>query len=312
MITKLKQSTEISVEMPYKTKIISVHGAQMAYVEAGEGDPILFLHGNPTSKYLWRNIMPWLENQARVIAPDLIGMGESEKPDLNYRYHDHYKYLQGFIDALNLTNITLVLHDWGSGLGFNFAAQNPDRIKAIAFMEALVRPGSWSDFPPDFKIGFKLMRTPGVGWLMVRGANIFIKQMLPKAIVRELTEKEKSVYGEPYPTIGSRKPLHQWPLEVPLDGQPADVHGIVNNYSQWLQQTDLPKLFFYASPGGIIDEAGAAWVKQNFSNLTSYDMGPGIHFVQEDNPHFIGEKLSEWYSGLENHESAPTAVKTEA
>ncbi|MEM7118510.1 MAG: haloalkane dehalogenase [Chloroflexota bacterium] len=293
------QSAEISAKMPYETKFVTVKGSKMAYVEAGQGDPILFLHGNPTSKYLWRNIMPWLESQGRVIAPDLIGMGESDKPNIDYRYHEHYDYLTGFIDALGLTdNITLVIHDWGSGLGFNYAAQNPSRIKGIAFMEALVRTRKWSDFPADFRTGFRLMRTPGIGWLMVSVGNMFIKQMLPQAIVRELGETEKAVYNAPYPTVGSRKPLLQWPREVPIDGQPADVHAVIDNYSRWLQQTNIPKLFFYASPGAVVDDEIVAWVKDSFPNLKAYDMGPGIHFVQEDNPHFIGEKLAEWYGQL--------------
>ena len=298
MSVQNKQSAQIGTKMPYQTKFITVNGSKMAYVEAGEGDPILFLHGNPTSKYLWRNIMPWLEEQGRVIAPDLIGMGESDKPAISYRYHDHYGYLEGFINALNLTNVTLVLHDWGSGLGFNFAAQNPDRIKAIAFMEAIVRPMSWAGMPADFRLGFRMMRTPGIGWLMVSVGNAFIKQMLPQAIHRELTDEETAVYNTPYPTIASRKPLLQWPREVPLDGKPADVHEIVSNYSQWLQQTDIPKLFFRASPGAVINAEVAAWVQQNFPNLTTHDIGTGIHFIQEDNPHFIGEKLAEWYAQL--------------
>ena len=291
-----KQSGEITAVMPYKTKFVSVNGSKMAYVEGGEGDPILFLHGNPTSKYLWRNIMPYLEKQGRIIAPDLIGMGESDKPKIPYRYHDHFDYLTSFIDALGLQNITLVLHDWGSGLGFNYAYQNQSRIKAIAFMEALVKPGSYSDLPAQFRLGFRMMRTPIIGWLMVSVGNMFIKQMLPQSIVRSLTEEEQSVYARPFPTVATRKPVLQWPREVPLDGKPSDVHKIVSDYSQWLQQTEIPKLFFYASPGAIIDGEDVEWVKQAFKNITAYDIGEGIHFVQEDNPHFIGEKLSEWYS----------------
>ncbi len=299
MSIKAAQKKDISTEMPYKTQFVTVKGSKMAYVEAGEGDPILFLHGNPTSKYLWRNIMPHLESQGRVIAPDLIGMGESDKPNIPYRYHDHYRYLTGFIDALGLTkNITLVLHDWGSGLGFNFAAQNAERIKAIAFMEAMVQPMTFSDLPAQFRLGFRMMRTPGIGWLMVSVGNMFIKQMLPQSIVRTLTDAEQAVYAKPYPTVGSRKPVLQWPREVPLDGKPADVHSIISNYSRWLQQTEIPKLFFYASPGGIIDAEDAVWVKKTFPNITSFDLGKGIHFVQEDNPHFIGEKLSEWHAQL--------------
>ena len=291
--------TKISPKMPYETQYVRVNGARMAYVAAGAGDPILFLHGNPTSKYLWRNIMPHLEKQGRVIAPDLIGMGESDKPDIGYRYHDHYEYLSGFINRLGLNNITLVVHDWGSGLGFNFAAQNPERIKALVFMEAVVRPLKWEAFPADYKIAFKLIRTPGIGWFMVQIMNGFIKQLLPQSIVRKLSTQEQAMYAKPYPTVASRKPLRQWPLEVPISGTPSDVHTIVRNYSQWLQQTEIPKLFFYATPGAIIDRQVADWVKQSFSNLTSFDLGEGIHFVQEDNPHFIGEMLSQWYAQLE-------------
>ncbi len=297
-MTTSNRRSDISPDMPYKTQFITVKGSKMAYVEAGEGDPILFLHGNPTSKYLWRNVMPHLEGQGRVIAPDLIGMGESDKPDIPYRYHDHFNYLTAFVDALGLDNITLVLHDWGSGLGFNYAYQNQERIKAIAFMEALVKPGSYSDLPAQFRIAFKMMRTPGIGWLMVSVGNMFIKQMLPQSIVRTLTDAEQAVYAKPYPTVGSRKPVLQWPRDVPLDGKPADVHAVVSNYSRWLQQTEIPKLFFYATPGGIIDAEDAAWVRKTFPNITSFDLGEGIHFVQEDNPHFIGEKLAEWYAQL--------------
>ena len=291
-------SKEISAEKPYETKFVSVKGSQMAYWDAGEGDPILFLHGNPTSKYLWRNIMPYLEQQGRVIAPDLIGMGESDKPNLSYSYQDHYAYLEAFVEALGLENLTLVIHDWGSGLGFNYAYKNQSNVKAIAFMEALVRPMSWDAMPAEFRTGFRLMRTPGIGWLMVNVANVFITQMLPQAIVRDLNPIEQAEYASPYKTIGSRKPLRVWPAEVPISGSPSDTHKIISDYSQWLQETDIPKLFFYANPGAIIGEEGVEWVKANFSNLTSHDMGAGIHFVQEDNPHFIGEKIAEWHKGL--------------
>ena len=297
-MTTQSQNKPISAEMPYPTQYININGSRMAYVDAGEGDPILFLHGNPTSKYLWRNIMPYLEPQGRVIAPDLIGMGESDKPAIDYTYHDHYAYLTAFIDALALDNITLVIHDWGSGLGFNFAAQNPERVKGIAFMEALVRTRTWADFPADFRFAFRLMRTP-VGYLMVNAANMFIKGMLPQAIVRELTKQEMAVYSQPYPTLASRKPLLNWARSVPIDGQPADVHTIISNYSDWLQKTEIPKLFFYASPGAIIDAETKEWVINSFPNLTAHNMGAGVHFVQEDNPHFIGQKIAEWHAQFE-------------
>jgi haloalkane dehalogenase len=292
-------SSSISTDFPFHSKYISVHGSKMHYIDEGSGDPILFIHGNPTSSYLWRNIIPYVTPLGRAIAPDLIGMGKSDKPDLDYRYHDQYKYIEGFMKALDLKNITLVLHDWGSGLGFNLAAQNPDRIKAIAFMEAMVLPRAWSDFTPDLRVSFRMMRTRLGSWLMVSVANIFIKQMLQQLVVRKLTKAEKEYYGEPYQTIASRKPLRQWPLELPIDGKPADVHDIVVNYNQWLQQTDMPKLLFYVADGVGIGAEALAWCRQYLSNLTVIDAGAGIHFIQEDNPHLIGEKLAEWVVGIE-------------
>jgi haloalkane dehalogenase len=284
----------ISAEFPFQSKYEAVFGSKMHYVDEGTGNPILFLHGNPTSSYLWRNIIPYVTPLGRAIAPDLIGMGKSDKPSLDYHYHDHYKYLEGFINALDLTNITLVLHDWGSGLGFNFAAQNPERVKAIAFMEAMVLPRSWSDFTPDLRVGFRIMRTSFGNWLMVGVANMFIRQMLPMLIERKLSKEEKTYYGEPYPTIASRKTIRQWPLEVPLDGQPADIHEIVVNFSDWLQQTDIPKLLFYVEPGVAIGPDELAWCRQHLSNLTTIDLGSGRHFIQEDYPHEIGRNLAEW------------------
>ena len=242
-------SKTISAEFPFKSNYVTILGSKMHYVDEGTGDPILFLHGNPTSSYLWRNIIPYIGSLGRAIAPDLIGMGKSDKPDLTYRFHDHYQYLEAFINELNLTNITLVIHDWGSGLGFHYAAQHPERIKAIAFMEAMLRPLNWSDFPPDFKTGFKLMRTTGIGWLMLNVANLFVKQILPQAVVRQLTEAEKAYYGEPYQTVASRKPVRQWPLEIPIEGKPADMYNIITHYNGWLQQTDIPKLLFLRLAG---------------------------------------------------------------
>lgn len=289
---------KISAEFPYTSRFVEVHGSKMHYIERGEGDPVLFLHGNPTSSYLWRNIIPYLEPHARCIAPDLIGMGKSDRPSLEYRFFDHSRYLEGFIDAMGLESVTLVLHDWGSGLGFHYARRHAANVKAIAFMESIVRPSSWSGFPKDFKLGFRLMRTPGVGWFMISVMNVFVKQILPQAIVRDLTAEEMAHYEAPYPNIGSRKPVRQWPCEIPIDGKPADVHSAVSDYSHWLQETELPKLLFYAEPGGIIDAATVAWCRESFPNLETIDIGAGIHFVQEDNPHRIGEELARWYQAL--------------
>ncbi|NQT74300.1 MAG: haloalkane dehalogenase [Chloroflexi bacterium] len=299
-------SQEISADFPFKSNYVEVHGSKMHYVDEGSGDPILFLHGNPTSSYLWRNIIPHLTSVCRCIAPDLIGMGKSDKPDLEYRFVDHSKYVEGFIEKLGLKNITLVIHDWGSALGFHYAMRHEDNIKGIAFMEAIVKPSTWEEFPKDFKMGFKLFRTPLIGWLMIVRMNMFIEKILPKAIVRSLTEKEKEYYREPFKRTKYRKPLWRWPNEVPIDGYPADVTEIVQNYSERLRETDLPKLLFHAHPGGIINVAMVEWCEQNLKNLKVVDIGEGIHFLQEDNPHMIGSELANWYSYIEQDRAVST------
>jgi haloalkane dehalogenase len=291
-------SQEISADFTFKSNYVEVHGSKMHYVDEGSGDPILFLHGNVTSSYLWRNIIPYMTSLGRCIAPDLIGMGKSDKPDLNYCFFDHVKYVEGFIESLDLKNITLVMHDWGSALGFHYAMRHEDNVKGIAFMEAILRPKTWAGFSKEFKMGFKLMRSPGIGWLMISVMNIFINQMLPKSIVRELTAEEKDYYAAPFKTIGSRRPLRQWPCEVPIDGHPTDVHEAISEYSQRLQESEIPKLLFHASPGVVIDKKEFAWCKQHLKNLTTSDIGEGLHFVQEDNPHEIGSELCSWYKDL--------------
>ena len=258
------ESIEISAKMPYPTKFLTVLGSEMAYVEAGQGDPIVFLHGNPTSKYLWRNIMPYLEKQGHCVALDLIGIGESDKPDIAYRFQDHYKYVEAFINKKfegSDKKITLVIHDWGSALGFHFASQNPDRIKGIAFMEAIVQPVKWSDFPADFKMGFTMMRTPFIGYVLVQVFNMFVNVILPKAIVRKLTAEERAEYSAPFKSIASRKPTLVWPREIPIDGTPDDNHAVVVNYNKWLQETKIPKLLLAADPGGLILKETADWIK---------------------------------------------------
>ncbi len=288
----------ISSDFPYTSNYINIHGSNIHYIDEGEGDPVLFLHGNPTSSYVWRNIIPYLTSTARCIAPDLIGMGKSDKPDIEYRFVDHSKYIEGFIDKLGLKHITFVIHDWGSALGFHYAMRHEDNVKGIAFMEAILKPVSWDEFPKDFKMGFKLFRTPLIGWLMIAGLNVFVEQILPKAIVRPLTENEKDYYREPYKHIKDRKPLWRWPNEIPIDGKPADTSEIVLNYHKKLQESDLPKLLFYAHPGGLIPSAMVEWCRKNLKNLKTIDIGDGIHFLQEDNPHLIGSELAKWYEGL--------------
>jgi len=291
---------EISAEFPFKSNYVEVHGSKLHYVDEGAGDPILFLHGNPTSSYLWRNIIPYVNSKGRAIALDLIGMGRSDKPDLDYRFFDHVKYVEGFIEKLGLKNITFVIHDWGSALGFHYARRHEANVKGIAFMEAILRAvPTWRELPPDFRRMFKLLRTPVVGWIMVGWMNMFVEKMLPGTIVRKLTEEEMNHYRAPFKTLASRKPLWRWPNEVPIAGQPPAVVEAVKACNKWLQETELPKLLFYASPGAIVRAPVVEWCKQNLKNLKTVDLGHGIHFLQEDHPHRIGAELAAWYDGLD-------------
>ena len=214
----------ISAEFPFESHYADVEGSRMHYVEEGAGDPILFLHGNPTSSYLWRNIIPHLSGQGRCIAPDLVGFGKSDKPDIGYRFFDHVSYVDGFIERLGLENITFVIHDWGSALGFHYAMRHEDNVKGLAFIEAFLGTWSWKNFPiKDVKTAFRMFRTPGVGWIMIVPMNAFLKRVLPKQVVRMLTDEELDRYKEPFPTLRSRKPIWRMPLDVPIDGKPADV-----------------------------------------------------------------------------------------
>lgn len=295
----MTSSPEISADFPFGHRYVEVHGSTMHYIDEGEGEPIVFLHGNPTSSYLWRNIIPYVTSLGRAIAPDLIGMGRSDKPDLDYRFIDHSRYVEGFIEALGLQRITLVLHDWGSALGFHYARTHDDNIRAMAFLEAILMPiESWSRMPEKFQRIFKQFRTPEVGWELIVEQNFFVERILPASIVRQLSAEEMDYYREPYRETASRKPLWRWPNEIPIEGQPRDVVEIVSLYSQWLQQTAIPKLLFHATPGALMTEPVVAWAQQNLRNLQSVDTGPGIHFLQEDNPHLIGAELARWYRAL--------------
>ncbi len=288
----------ISPEFSFRSKHAEVDGSNIHYIDEGSGDPILFLHGNPTSSYLWRNIIPYLTSSGWCIAPDLIGMGKSDKPNIEYRFFDHVRYVEGFIEKMELRNITLVVHDWGSALGFHYAMRHEENIKGLAFMEAILKTFSWDEFPKDFRMGFKLFRTPILGWLMLVGLNMFVEQILPKAIVRNLTEEEKNYYRKPFKKLKDRKPVWRWPNEIPIDGKPADVTEAVQEYSKKLQESKLPKLLFYVKPGGIIPSSMVKWCQQNLKNLKTVNIGRGIHYLQEDNPYLIGSELAKWYKSL--------------
>jgi len=293
----LTQET-ISAIDPYPRKHITVAGAEMAYVDTGVGQPIVFLHGNPTSSYLWRNIIPHLESQGRCLAPDLMGMGESgSAPSGSYRFADHSSVLDEWIEKMGLTgDVTLVLHDWGSALGFHWAKRHPDRIKSLVYMEAIVRPVTWEEWPEAARQVFQGFRSPS-GEEMVLEKNVFVERVLPGSVLRGLTEAEMEVYRRPYLEPGeSRRPTLTWPREIPIDGEPADVVGIVAEYADWLSQSDVPKLFINADPGAILTgpqrEFCRSWPNQQEVTVK------GIHFIQEDSPAEIGQAITEWYRTL--------------
>jgi len=288
-----------SDDFPYESKFVDVHGSQMHYVEAGQGRPVLFIHGNPTSSYLWRNVLPHLEGQARVIAVDLIGMGRSAHPNIGYSYDDHSRYLEGFIKALGIDDdLTLVVHDWGSMLGLRWANEHADKVRAVAFMEAMIRPLSYADLPGSLKVMMRVMRNPFFNWLLVGVANLFLRVMLQDLTHAKLSKKALAHYRSHYPTVRSRRAVRQFPREVPFDGAPARNHGHVTGYIKWLTQTDVPKLLLHADNGVAIKAAEVKWSQATLSNLQVVDLGPGKHFLQETHPEKIGRALSAWYQGL--------------
>jgi haloalkane dehalogenase len=278
-----------------------VNGSRMAYVDGGDGEAVVFAHGNPTSSYLWRNVMPHLEGLGRLVACDLIGMGGSDKlrpsgPD-RYHYAEQRDYLFALWDALDLgDNVTLVLHDWGSVLGFDWANQHRDRVRGIAFMEAIVTPMTWSEFPNDVRELFAGFRSPQ-GERMVLEHNIFIEEVLPAQIQRTLSDEEMDHYRAPFVNPGeSRRPMLSWPRNLPIDGEPADVVAVVNDYSSWLAESDVPKLFINAEPGAIVRGRIRELIR-TWPNLTETTVS-GVHFVQEDSPDEVSTVVAQFVRKL--------------
>lgn len=287
--------------MGYEKKRVGVLGHSMAYIESGKGDPIVFLHGNPTSSYLWRNIIPHLEEQGRCLAPDLLGMGDSQKQVPSgagtYRFLEHSSYLDAFLEVVGVEeNVTFVVHDWGSALGFDWANRNRDDVKGIAYMEAIVRPLSWDEWPESARRFFQRLRSEE-GEEMILARNLFIERVLPNSIIRDLTEVEMEEYRKPFVEAGeARRPTLTWPREIPIDGTPADVHRIVDGYSTWLAQSDVPKLFINADPGSILIGPQRDFCR-TWPNQTEVTV-KGTHFIQEDSPEEIGRAISGWYAAL--------------
>lgn len=293
------QPEEVSSDFPYESKFVEVLGSRIHYVDEGQGDPILFLHGQPTSSYLWRNIMPHVEEQGRVIAPDNIGFGKSDKPDLDYVFGDHYRYIEAFIKALDLKNITLVVHDWGSGLGLHYASQNPDNVKAIVTMESIIAPlipaESYDAMPKELGDFFRTVRAPDSGPKLLIEDNFFVEQALPGFISRPLDATAHDIYRAPFVKESSRKPVNQWPNEMPIGGVPATTAKIVSDYNAFLEETEIPWLFLYASPGALNPPEAAEYWTKRAKNIQTVYIGAGLHYVQEDQPYAIGRAISDWY-----------------
>jgi haloalkane dehalogenase len=273
---------------------VRVLDSTIAYRESGSGDPIVFLHGNPTSSYLWRNVVPRLESEGRCLAPDLIGMGRSGKPAIDYCFADHARYLDAWFDALDLRRVTLVIHDWGSALGFDWARRHADRVAGIAFMEAIVRPLAWDEWPEASRELFRSFRTPGIGEKLIFEKNVFLERVLPGSIQRQLTDEEMDAYREPFRDPASRRPMWRWPNQIPLDGEPAEVVDVVAHYARWLGESDVPKLLLTFEPGILIRAPMVAWCREHIRRLEVQPIGPGSHFVQEDHPEAIGDAVKAW------------------
>ena len=297
----LKENKMIEIsDQELEKKNIMVLGKNMSYVEKGEGDPIIFQHGNPTSSYLWRNIIPYLENQGRCIAIDLIGMGDSDKltdeGNNTYSYNVQKKYFDACMEELEINkNITFVIHDWGSALGFNWAYEHQQDIKGICYMEAIVKNITWDDWPKDAKSIFQGFRSDA-GENLILKKNLFIEGILPNAIIRNLTEIEMDVYRRPFLEEIDRRPTLDWPRQIPINNEPEDVCKIVEDYSSWMSINEIPKLFINADPGSILTGKQREFCRKwkNQQELTV----KGNHFIQEDSPEEIGEAISNWYRNL--------------
>lgn len=291
------QEGEILASDPFPRKRVAVLDSEIAYIDTGKGLPVVFVHGNPTSSYLWRNVIPLVAPVARCLAPDLIGMGDSGRsPSGSYRFVDHARYLDAWFEEMALDkDVTLVVHDWGSALGFHWAYRNPERVKAIIYMEALVGPATWDLWPEDARSFFQALRAP-VGEKLILRRNLFVERVVPASVLRSLSEEEMAHYRKPYLEPGeSRRPTLTWPREIPIDGEPEDVHAIVSAYGRWLPKSTIPKLFVNVKPGffsPILEDHCRGWENQQEVLLK------GHHFVQEDSPTELGMAIANFLTEI--------------
>ncbi len=288
----------VSPEFPFISHFIDVQDSVIHFVDVG-GYPnnettFLFLHGNPTSSYLWRNIIPWLSPIGRCIAPDLIGFGKSGKPKIDYSFQDHFFFINEFIQKLDLKNVILVLHDWGGAIGFHYAKMNPGNIKGIVFMETFCKPMEWDELEPVARWLFKKFRDPVKGQTWNGRYNVFLRFILPFSVNRKMSSSEKRMYHEPFKKLEHRKPVIKFPQELPFSGDGSSNEKITEEYYAWLQQTEIPKLLLYAKPGVQIKTKQVELYQSRFPNLTTRYIGAGKHFIQEDQPENIGNEIGKW------------------
>ncbi len=277
------------------SRTVEVDGQTIHYLEAGTGAPVVFLHGNPTSSYLWRDVLPVVAASGRCLAMDLIGMGRSGKPDIPYRLWDHAAYLDGFIDALGLHDITFVTHDWGMALGLHYLSHHADRVRAFAFMEGHLHPiERWEDMDAGSREMFDRLRDDEAGRRMIVDENVFIEVVLPSGVVEQLGRDDMDAYRAPFRVPASREVIRRWVREIPIAGQPADIDALVRANQRLLSASPIPKLLFHASPGALIGGAEVAWCRANLTDLTVVDLGHGLHFLPEDHGPAIGRAVADW------------------
>lgn len=289
---------EVTELMAIPRKTVEVNGQAISYLEIGGGEPVVFLHGNPTSSYLWRNVMPLIADSARAIAPDLIGMGASAKPDIAYTFADHYGYVAGFIDALGLDRVTLVGHDWGAALAWEYARLNPERVARLAFMEGVLPPGlPASSFDAMGEVAgpmFRAFKDPVQGVKMVIDENFFVEKVLPGFVIRPLGETAMAAYRAPFAKPEHRKPVLAWPRQVPIAGEPVEMVETLAAIEEFMAETKMPVLLIYAEPGALVPPSAVPWYVEKIADVETAFVGQGFHFVQEDQPVAIGRAIADW------------------
>lgn len=289
----------ISERLSYPSQFVEVYESKMHYIEAGEGNPILFLHGIPTSCYLWRNIIPHLSSLGRCIAPDLIGFGKSDKPDIEYTVFDHIKYIDKFIETLNLKHITLILHGWGSVIGFDYATRNENNCVGIVFYEAFLRSVNGHDVALPFQEQIhELQSEENIADIITNGAS-FVDKVIPQHVMRQLSDEEMNNYRQPFVQEGTGKPILQYLKDLPKGDHKSKVDDLIANYSKKLTKSSLPKLMLYSVPGFVTTIATAMWAKEHLPHLEIAEIGEELHLAQESYPQLMGETISVWLQGVE-------------